>query len=169
MIEGKKRAERALRHFQAQYGECSIKTVQRDITADAFELAMKDAGAVVDVRVWLERGGAVLLIRDSNAPTVWTEPGGTPEPGEGYEDTARREVREETGVACEITGLRGLVRHVVRNENEPNCTVHMVQAFFRAASPDGRIEVQTDDVCEARWWSTVPDSFHSDFGVPDPD
>ncbi|WP_312907814.1 NUDIX hydrolase [Natronosalvus caseinilyticus] len=167
MMEGTKRVERELSRFREQYDEYSIETVEREVAAENFKLAMKDAGKVVDVRVWVERGGEVLLIRDRNAPADWTEPGGTPESDEDYEDTARRETSEETGVVCEITDLRGVVRHIIRNEDEPESAVQMIQAFFRAESPSGTIEVQNEEVCEGRWWSTVPDAFHSDFGVPD--
>lgn len=38
----------------------------------------------------------------SNAPLSWRLPKGTPEPGESFAETARREVREETGINVRI-------------------------------------------------------------------
>lgn len=51
-------------------------------------------------------GVEVALIRTKNlrGREVWTLPKGTPEPGETAEQTALREVREETGVEAEIVG-----------------------------------------------------------------
>ena len=45
----------------------------------------------------------------------WSIPGGGMKPGESIREAARREVKEETGIDCEITGLVGIYsnpRHV---------------------------------------------------------
>jgi ADP-ribose pyrophosphatase YjhB (NUDIX family) len=51
--------------------------------------------------------GRILLIRrtDNN---YWSIPGGGVEPGESVRQAAVREVKEETGVDCEIRGLIGV-------------------------------------------------------------
>jgi ADP-ribose pyrophosphatase YjhB (NUDIX family) len=59
-------------------------------------------------------GGHLLLIRrtDNN---YWSIPGGGVEPGESVSQAAVREVKEETGIDCEVTGLVGIYsdpRHV---------------------------------------------------------
>jgi 8-oxo-dGTP diphosphatase len=46
------------------------------------------------------RDGAVLLVHRP-AYDDWTFPKGKLEPGESWEDAARREVEEETGIDCE--------------------------------------------------------------------
>jgi mutator protein MutT len=51
------------------------------------------------------RGGRVLLAKRANPPRVWSLPGGKVEAGETPEAAAIREVREETGVDCEIVAL----------------------------------------------------------------
>ena len=50
------------------------------------------------VRVILEHGDKVLLVRHLFAPSVWTLPGGVIAPGESAEEAAVREVFEETGL-----------------------------------------------------------------------
>ena len=55
------------------------------------------------------RGGRVLIARRANPPQLWSLPGGRVEPGEDIGDAARREVREETGVECEIVALAGAI------------------------------------------------------------
>ncbi len=51
--------------------------------------------------------GRILLIRrtDNN---YWSIPGGGMEPGESVRQAASREVMEETGINCEVTGLIGI-------------------------------------------------------------
>ncbi|WP_298747526.1 NUDIX hydrolase [uncultured Brevundimonas sp.] len=57
------------------------------------------------------RGDTVLLIRRGTPPRQgeWSLPGGRIEPGERAMDAALRELREETGVEAEITGLVDVV------------------------------------------------------------
>jgi 8-oxo-dGTP pyrophosphatase MutT (NUDIX family) len=48
--------------------------------------------------------GAILLIRRTDNDN-WSLPGGAIDIGESIADAAVREVREETGIVCEVTGL----------------------------------------------------------------
>jgi 8-oxo-dGTP pyrophosphatase MutT (NUDIX family) len=70
--------------------------------------AAVSAGGVV----YRKRGEAieVILVGRPNEG-LWALPKGTPEAGESLEATARREVREETGVDAEIVGRLGKVRY----------------------------------------------------------
>lgn len=51
--------------------------------------------------------GMVLLVQREDFE-VWALPGGTVEPGETTPQTATREVREETGLECQLTRLVGI-------------------------------------------------------------
>jgi ADP-ribose pyrophosphatase YjhB (NUDIX family) len=56
----------------------------------------------------------ILLIRRTDNK-YWSIPGGGMEPGESIREAAGREVKEETGIDCDITGLVGIYsnpRHV---------------------------------------------------------
>lgn len=62
-----------------------------------------------------DQDGAILLQqrRDND---LWALPGGAMEPGESIQDTAVREVGEETGFQVRLTGLIGIYsdpRHVI--------------------------------------------------------
>jgi ADP-ribose pyrophosphatase YjhB (NUDIX family) len=51
-------------------------------------------------------GRILLILRTDNG--YWSIPGGGVQPGETIKDTAVREVKEETGIDCEVTGLIGI-------------------------------------------------------------
>ena len=55
--------------------------------------------------------GPEVLVCVRNADNLWALPKGTPEPGENMEQTALREVREETGVHAEIERIIGDIRY----------------------------------------------------------
>ena len=48
----------------------------------------------------------LLILRTDNG--YWSIPGGGLNPGESVSDAAVREVREETGIDCQVTGLVGI-------------------------------------------------------------
>lgn len=66
---------------------------------------------VVGVGAVIFRGDRVLMVQRANEPGRgnWSIPGGHLEWGERAEDAAVREVREETGISCDIKGLVGHV------------------------------------------------------------
>jgi 8-oxo-dGTP diphosphatase len=93
------------------------------------------------------RGDAVLLIRRGTPPRQgeWSLPGGRIEAGERAVDAALRELREETGVEAEITGLIDVVDGLF-----PEAGRHYVLIDYAArwlsAEP-----VAGDDAAEARF------------------
>lgn len=67
------------------------------------------AGGVVYRR--RPEGGVEIVLVARPAQRLWALPKGTPEPGETVEQTAIREVREETGLQVKITGDLGTIRY----------------------------------------------------------
>lgn len=71
---------------------------------------------VPSVNVVVENdGGQILLIRRSDNDN-WALPGGAIDLGESMAQAAVREVKEETGVDCEVTGLVGIYtdpKHII--------------------------------------------------------
>ena len=67
------------------------------------------AGGVVYRRA--PEGGVEIVLVARPAQRLWALPKGTPEPGESIEQTARREVTEETGLQVEIAGDLGSIRY----------------------------------------------------------
>ncbi|WP_332660430.1 NUDIX hydrolase [Brevundimonas sp.] len=93
------------------------------------------------------RGDEVLLIRRGTPPRQgeWSLPGGRIEPGERLVDAALRELREETGVEAEITGLIDVVDGVFAEAGR-----HYVLIDYAARWVSGE-PVAGDDATDARF------------------
>lgn len=93
------------------------------------------------------KGDEVLLIRRGRPPKAgeWSLPGGRIEPGERAIDAALRELREETGVEAEITGLVDVVDGLF-----PEAGRHYVLIDYAARWLSGE-PAAGDDALEARF------------------
>lgn len=101
---------------------------------------------VAAVGVVCLRGDEVLLIRRGTPPRLgeWSLPGGRIEPGERAVDAALRELREETGVEAEITGLLDVIDGLF-----PPRHFLLVDYAARWLSGEPRAG---DDAADARFW-----------------
>jgi 8-oxo-dGTP diphosphatase len=92
------------------------------------------------------KGSEVLLIQRGRVPFKgqWSIPGGKVEHGERLEDAVRREVMEETGIACQVLGLIGVFEAMPRREGEP----HFVMADYACRWVSGE-PLAADDAMDA--------------------
>ena len=90
-------------------------------------------------------------MRPAGAPDL--EPSkGTPEPGESIEETALREVQEETGLKVELEESLGSIGYwFVRSVDGVRCkkTVH----FYLMISTGGAMEEHDPEFDEVRWFA----------------
>ena len=97
--------------------------------------------------------GKVLLIKTKNlkGKAVWVFPKGIIEKGEKAEDTALREVREETGYEVKIIKLLDKVEYFFRKEGElikKSVKWFLMQPITKVSGPDW-------EVSEVKWFSTI--------------
>ena len=108
-------------------------------------IAMGGACALFD------EDGRVLLVRHTYGRLNWEVPGGGAEPGESPDETAIREMREETGLDVAVDRLTGVYYEVGPNpgyDHEP--IVHFV---FLARSLDARApEARHPEIGEVGWF-----------------
>lgn len=106
---------------------------------------------IVGVGVVVLHGDAVLLVRRKKPPRPghWSLPGGAQKLGETVFEAARREVREETGLEIEVTGLVDVVDFLERDERG-RMRYHYTLVDIAAESGPGEPTPQ-GDVDDARW------------------
>jgi 8-oxo-dGTP diphosphatase len=99
----------------------------------------------------LFRDGSVLLVERGKAPNAgaWSLPGGSVEPGERSAEAARREVAEETGLACAIAGFAGM-DDVILRDTCGAVTHHFVIAVFWGHAGAGE-PIAASDARDARF------------------
>jgi len=107
-------------------------------------------------------GGIVVRFRDAIPQLVvgrrrrekegetWTLPKGTPIPGESLEETALREVREETGLTVRIVSPLDSIRYTfVQRGTRIHKTVH----YFMMEPTGGGLDRHDHEFEEVRWIS----------------
>ena len=109
------------------------------------------AGAVV-VRSMAGRQWLAAVRPGGKPEGVWALPKGLIDPGEGAQETALREVAEETGVEGEPVAKLGDVRYVYTWDGE---RIFKIVSFFLVRYRRGRIDdvppAHRHEVAEARW------------------
>ncbi len=111
----------------------------------------------VGVGVIVRSQGRVLLgrRRTAHGAGCWSFPGGHLEFGEGFEDCARREVLEETGLRLCTVRFAAVTNDVFSEEGRHYVTVFMVGTVEGAQAPENR----EPDRCEGwEWfeWDAMP-------------
>jgi 8-oxo-dGTP pyrophosphatase MutT (NUDIX family) len=97
-------------------------------------------------------GTVELLLCGRRSPATWSLPKGTPEAGESLEETAVREVREETGLEVALLKPLGAIRYwFARPTDGVRCrkTVH----FYLMRAVGGSLEGHDPEFDEVRWFS----------------
>jgi len=102
---------------------------------------------------------SVLMILGRGG-TEWGLPGGGREGNETYEQATVREVREETGVDCEITDCFLCCHRVTVSEGTHDDRLHTLWVFFDGAYAGGSIAIQPGELNGAAWFQDPPDKLY---------
>jgi 8-oxo-dGTP pyrophosphatase MutT (NUDIX family) len=98
-----------------------------------------------------QNGSIELVLCGRKSPATWSLPKGTPEAGETMEETAVREVQEETGLEVALVKRLGAIRYwFVRASDGVRCrkTVH----FYLMRPVGGSFAGHDPEFDEARWF-----------------
>lgn len=104
-----------------------------------------------------------ILLQHRTDNDCWGLPGGVMELGESFEDTARREVFEETGLT--VTNLNLLCLHSGQDTyyKYPNGDeVYLAGVIFTSNDFSGEIKLQEDETADVRWFHhmDIPSNIH---------
>jgi ADP-ribose pyrophosphatase YjhB (NUDIX family) len=85
-------------------------------------------------------GGVVTVRHEKDGRSYHLLPGGGVEAGETIADCLVREVREETGIVCEVVGPL-----FINDSIAPDASRHVVQLTFLARATGGAVTAQSGD------------------------
>ncbi|WP_054707684.1 NUDIX hydrolase [Bacillus sp. JCM 19041] len=116
-------------------------------------------------------GAVVLIINNKNELLLqhrrdggWGLPGGLMELGESMEETARREVKEETGLdlgALTLLGLFSGEEYHFTFENGDE--IYSVTAVYQTNEFTGTLEANQDESIELRFFNILPDALLDEY------
>jgi 8-oxo-dGTP diphosphatase len=108
---------------------------------------------LLGVSVAVRRGDQVLLVLRARPPLagLWSLPGGLVETGETLIEAAKRELREETGIAVAISGAVDRAEIIARDE-AGKVEAHYVLVVFAATYESGEARA-ADDAADVMWAS----------------
>jgi 8-oxo-dGTP pyrophosphatase MutT (NUDIX family) len=115
------------------------------------------SGEKIELRVCcgvvvLDERDRVLLMR-RNGEGTWGLPGGGMESGETWEQTARRECREETGWDIDLDGLLGIYSDpATQTHRYPSGTIMQFVGAVFLASPRSRTATPDGEATELGWF-----------------
>lgn len=120
-------------------------------------MAEKSVEARVGVGVFVFKDGKFLIQQRHGAHGAgsWSLPGGHLEFGESPEETAAREVREETGLEIAHVAFAAVTNDIFRDENKHYVTIWM-KSDWKAGEA---VITETDKCLEQRWvdFGTLPE------------
>lgn len=176
----RERVDALLRDLEREYG--AFEVVEKAWTHPPAEyrslVERFEESAVGGAGVWVRNDDGDLLLVRNEGDDGWGDPGGKREAGESFETAAKREVREEAGVECRLTGLHEV--HVVENRNDDAPAAPVVYdaiVVFRGEHVDGEPRPRDGEIAEVSWFASPPDEvlyeevrdgpFPADGGGPD--
>lgn len=119
----------------------------------------KDLEYGIGVLVYNTEEDIEVLLIENDWSSKWLMPGGGVEEGEGFEDAAVREVREETGV--EITPDRPLrieKQYICHGEKPP---IENYSLIYSAEADSREIEqgsnIEGEEIKSAKWFNELPE------------
>lgn len=132
--------------------------VSWDVTAATYERERDrfDRQALGGAGVWLTRDDGAVLLARNEGDVGWADPGGKREAGETYAEAAKREVREETGVDCRLTGIREF--HEIEH-HPPDDSPPIVEAIviFDGEYVDGTPRARPGEIAAVEWFTAPPE------------
>lgn len=107
-------------------------------------------------KVWLGVAGVAINERGqwlvvkkaySGLKGRWSLPAGFVEEGETVDEAVVRELKEETGIDCVVSGLIGFRTGVIRGEISDNMAIF----YCRMKDEEQELAIQEDELLEAKW------------------
>ena len=115
---------------------------------------MEQPNARVGIGVFVFKDGKFLMQKrqESHGEGTWSLPGGHLEFGESFEETARREVKEESNLNIKNVRFGAVTNDLFEEEGKHYVTIWMLSDW-----DSGQVENREPNKCTAQTWNTFDD------------
>ncbi|SIQ81191.1 NUDIX domain-containing protein [Haladaptatus litoreus] len=169
--------EDRMERLQNEYGDVPIEDKRWERSPQAFEELLGSArdGYLGGAYAWVVRNQENapsltdsmpesasddhprVLMALGRGMNAWGLAGGGREDGETFEETAIREVKEETNVRCSLTEPFLLRKATVISEGNHDQRIHLLYVFFDAEYRGGTVAIQGGELNGAAWFAEPPE------------
>jgi 8-oxo-dGTP diphosphatase len=158
--ESRRDVDSLLQRLEDEYDDFRVVEKRWEHSESRFQRALDqfEQDALGGAGVWITNiAGEVLLVRNEG-DEGWADPGGKVEPGESYEAAATREVREEAGVDCSVTGLCEV--HIIENVSVDRGAPSVFEAIviFNGEYCGGEPRPREGEIAEVGWFAEPPET-----------
>jgi ADP-ribose pyrophosphatase YjhB (NUDIX family) len=142
--------EEILARLRERYGEPARLEWEGEVSEREHAMATYNPKRMHDVTLFILNGERLALIRKPHfEPGIWRPPGGGIKEGEDFEDGARREALEETGLEIELE--RYLVASEARFLYEPYDVPWRTHVFLARTAGEALKPQDREEIAAARW------------------
>ncbi len=130
------------------------KKLQRNTWAEMTEKTISRVENLVSSGgvVFRENGGRLeTVLCGRSDPVRWSLAKGTPDPGETLEETALREVREETGLEVRLEGPLGSIEYWFADRDN-DVRYHKTVHFYLMSPVGGHIDLHDPEFDVVQWF-----------------
>jgi len=153
------KVDELIAELKSDYGEFHAKEKEWKVSADGFETEAENFrnGGYGGAGIWLTNNNGEVLLVKNKGDEGWSDPGGHQENEESFEEAAKRETKEETGVEAQITGIEAVDKIKLQNEENEDKVLYNPIIVFKGKYVSGHPEPQQSEIKQLKWWDKHPE------------
>lgn len=150
--------DQLIENLRERYDDFQVSEKTWDVSPEEFDKEVENFrnGGYGGAGIWLTNDKGQVLLVKNKGDDAWGDPGGHHENEEKFEETAKRETKEEANVEAEITGVQS-VDKVKFRDTEQDRYFYNLLVIFKGQYVSGEPSPQQEEIEEVKWWDEHPE------------